>query len=118
MKFLIILFSLIIFQTEYKHTAQNKDFIIKYNFVERDGKTYMHGHITFKKNNKNGINTNLGVVGHRIGTVPDVSDGTFKLELPDKKGEILVFNSKYKDKWKFEYKVELSQDKDFTIGDN
>ncbi|ADR21850.1 hypothetical protein MATR_05170 [Marivirga tractuosa] len=57
------------------------------------------------------------VEGHRIGTVPK-KDGTFELELPDKKGEILVWNSKYKDKWKFEYKVELSQAKDYTIGDN
>jgi hypothetical protein len=119
MKFLIILLSLIIFQTEYPHTAQNKDFIVKYKFEKKDdGKTYMLGHIAFQKNNKNGINTNMIVVGHRIGTVPDLSDGTFKLELPDKKGKILVWNSKYKDKWKFEYEVELSQDKDFTIGDN
>ncbi|MGJ3235372.1 hypothetical protein [Marivirga sp.] len=57
------------------------------------------------------------VEGHRIGTVPQM-DGTFELELPDKKGEILVWNSKFKGKWKFEYEVELSQDKDFTIGDN
>ncbi|WP_296621115.1 hypothetical protein [Marivirga sp.] len=118
MKFLMIILSIIIFQTEYKHTAQNKDFMVKYKFEKKDnGKTYMLGHITFQKNNKNGINTNMIVEGHRIGTVPQM-DGTFKLELPDKKGEILVWNSKYKDKWQFKYKVELSQDKDFTIGDN
>ena len=117
MKFLIILLSLIIFQTEYPHTAQNKDFIVKYKFEKKDdGKTYMLGHIAFQKNNKNGINTNMIVVGHRIGNVPQM-DGTFELELPDEKGEILVWNSKYKDQWKFKYKVELSQHKDFTIGD-
>ncbi|WP_340152163.1 hypothetical protein [uncultured Marivirga sp.] len=118
MKFLIILFSLIIFQTEYPHTAQNKDFMVKYKFEKKaDGKTYMLGHITFQKNNKNGINTNMIVEGHRIGTVPQM-DGTFELELPDKKGQILVWNSKYIGKWRFDYEVKLSRDKDFTIGDN
>ena len=118
MRFLMILLSIIIFQTEYPHTAQNKDFMVKYKFEKKgDGKTYMLGHIKFQKNNKNGINTNIGVIGHRIGTVPKM-DGTFELELPDKKGEIFVWNSKYKDQWKFEYEVELSHDKDYTIGDN
>jgi len=117
MKFLIVLFSLVIFQTEYPHTAQNKDFMVKYKFEMEEGKIYLIGHIAFQKNNKNATNTNLMVEGHRIGTVPK-KDGTFKLEVPDKKGKIMVHNSKYKDRWKFEYKVELSQDKDFTIGDN
>jgi len=118
MKILIILFSLIIFQTEYPHTAQNKDFMVKYKFEKKDdGKTYMLGHIAFQKNNKNATNTNLMVEGHRIGTVPK-KNVTFKLEVPDKKGQILVHNSKYKNRWKFDYKVELSRDKDSTIVDN
>ncbi|ADR21851.1 hypothetical protein MATR_05160 [Marivirga tractuosa] len=50
MKTLLILFSLVIFQTEYPHTAQNKDFMVKYKFEKKDdGKTYMLGHIAFQK---------------------------------------------------------------------
>ncbi|HET8859466.1 hypothetical protein [Marivirga sp.] len=72
MKFIIaILLSFIFFQAEYQHTFQNKDFIIKYNFEKKDNKTYMIGHIVFQKNNKNAINTNLMVIDHQIGAVPN-----------------------------------------------
>ncbi len=55
----------------------------------------------------------MGVVDHRIGTVPDLSDGTFKLELPDEKGEILVHNARYK-KFNFKYNVEQTPKLDFS----
>lgn len=35
MRFLMILLSIIIFQTEYPHTAQNKDFMVKYKFEKK-----------------------------------------------------------------------------------
>jgi len=116
MKILIIIFSLILFQSEYQFTEQNKDFIVKYKFEMENGKTYLHGEILFQKNNKAALNTNIMIEEHRIGTVPQ-KDGTFKLLIPETTGEILVHNTKY-DKWQFKYKVELSKDKDFTIGDN